>query len=69
MKFTQTSKYFEKFTVKSDLMGLAIGTHGSNIAKAREINGVTSIEVEDDTCTFKVAGEVSFTMVFYFDIF
>jgi fragile X mental retardation protein len=57
MKFTQTSKYFEKFTVKSDLMGLAIGTHGSNIAKAREINGVTSIEVEDETCTFKVAGE------------
>jgi fragile X mental retardation protein len=59
MKVNQTSKYFDKFTVKSDLMGLAIGTHGSNIIKAREVHGITSIEVEDDTCTIKVFGEVS----------
>jgi fragile X mental retardation protein len=57
MKCNQTSKYLEKFNVKSDLMGLAIGAHGSNIIKAREVPGVTSIEVEDDTCTIKVFGD------------
>ncbi|CAF0793531.1 unnamed protein product [Adineta steineri] len=57
MKVNQTEKYFEKFTLKNDLMGLAIGTHGSNISKAREVPGITGIEVEDDTCTFKVFGD------------
>jgi fragile X mental retardation protein len=65
MKFNQTAKYFEKFTVKSDLMGLAIGAHGSNIEKAREVPGITSIEVEDDTCTIKVFGDVSYFFVFH----
>ncbi|UJR15808.1 hypothetical protein I4U23_002738 [Adineta vaga] len=57
IKVNQTSKFFEKFTVKTELMGLAIGSHGSNIAKAREVPGVTAIEVEDETCTIKVFGE------------
>lgn len=57
LKVNQTAKFFEKFTVKPDLMGLAIGSHGSNILKAREVPGITSIEVEDETCTIKVAGE------------
>lgn len=49
----------EKFTVKTELMGLAIGSHGSNIAKARAVQGVTAVDVEDETCTIKVFGEVS----------
>ncbi|CAF1166271.1 unnamed protein product [Rotaria sordida] len=53
----QTAKYFEKFSVKSELMGLAIGAHGSNIIKAREVPGITAIEVEDETCTIKVFGD------------
>ncbi|CAF0786066.1 unnamed protein product [Adineta steineri] len=57
IKVNQTSKFFEKFTVKTELMGLAIGSHGSNILKAREVPGITAIEVEDDTCTIKVFGD------------
>jgi fragile X mental retardation protein len=57
IKVNQTSKFFEKFTVKNELMGLAIGSHGSNIIKARDVPGITAIEVEDDTCTIKVFGD------------
>jgi fragile X mental retardation protein len=59
MKVNQTEKYVEKFSVKSDLMGLAIGSHGSNILKARDVPGVATIDVEDETSTFKVVGDVS----------
>ena len=59
MKVNQTAKFFEKFSVKTDLMGLAIGSHGSNILKAREVQGITAIEVDDETCTIKVFGDVS----------
>jgi fragile X mental retardation protein len=58
MKQQSQGTYHEEVKLRQDLVGLAIGSHGNNILTAKRIPGITAIELEEGSSTFRISGEV-----------
>uniref|UniRef100_A0A914CG89 K Homology domain-containing protein n=1 Tax=Acrobeloides nanus TaxID=290746 RepID=A0A914CG89_9BILA len=60
----KVAQYVEEFDILSDLMGLAIGSQGTNFARARHVEGINEIvyhqsSVDEDYVTVKIFSENS----------
>jgi len=49
-----TVAFCEEFSIPSELIGLAIGSHGANMQAAREIDDITDVIFDPSTNMFKV---------------
>ncbi|VDN99213.1 unnamed protein product [Rodentolepis nana] len=49
--------FYEEFRVEKELLGHSIGAHGTNIKRARSIDGIASLTLDPGTGIFKVSGK------------
>ncbi|XP_065886599.1 RNA-binding protein FXR1-like [Dysidea avara] len=56
-KQSVTGNFVEEVYVPQSLLGIAIGSGGSNVGAARSITGVISIDLDDSTSTFTIVGD------------
>ncbi|CAG2102783.1 unnamed protein product [Medioppia subpectinata] len=49
--------YLVEVVVAEHLMGLAIGAHGVNIQNARKLEGISAIDIEENSCIFRIKGQ------------
>lgn len=68
----QEANVVEEFTVVQELMGLAIGSHGSNISTVRKIEGVEDVIIDEAQrssgfCHFKVF-LIYFNFIFFLSL-
>lgn len=51
------SEYFLSLAVKKKFVGMSIGKQGANIQKARSMEGIISLELDDESSVFQIRGK------------